>query len=95
MDYCEMERFVKLSDLVYNRVGICNEILGCRYSHACDNPLRLRYSHGRYVVTYLGDKVCDYGVWHVDEAAAAYDCLDAWSRCLWLVRRAGNLLPVA
>lgn len=95
MDYWEMERFVKDSDLVYNRIGICNEILGCRYHHASDNPMTLRYSHGRYVVAYLGDKVCDYRVWHLDEVRAAFDVVDAWARCLWLVRRGGNLLPVA
>lgn len=94
MEYWEMSDFVRESKVVSNRVGVCNEILGCKYHHANDNPLTLVYSHGRYEVRYLGDLICSYRVWHLDEVRNASRIVDDWSRCLLLLRRGGQLLAL-
>lgn len=94
VDFAEMDRFVRLSDLVYNRVGVVNEILGCRYHHAWDNPMRCEREGGNYRVFYGDAVVAKYSVWDTQSAQAAFGVVDDWARCLWLVRRAGRLSPV-
>ena len=94
MDYAQMDRFVRTSDLVYNRVGLVNEVLGCRYHHANDNPMRCERDGGRYRVMYRDAVVAQYFVWDLESVDAAFSVVDDWLSCLWLLRRDGKLSPV-
>ena len=93
--YGEMLRWSRDYDLLCNRVGVVNEVLGCRYHHGVDSLLRVAYSHGRYCVTFDGSEVARFGVWDCSGLSSALATVDAWADCVWRVRRVGLLSPVA
>lgn len=87
----DITRWSKLYDLVLNRVGIANQLFGCRYDFASDNPMVITKCHGIYSVSYLDSEVASFAVNDLDGVSSALQVLDQWSRCLWLLSRSGRL----
>lgn len=83
LEWEQMCRFTKVYDLISNRIGIINEVLGRPLHHSHDNPMRLDYTQGRYSVTFDGSRIADFGVYDLDGASSALAVLDAWQDCLW------------
>lgn len=74
-------------DLLANRIKICNQLLGCRYGHALDNPMRLVGRDGAYDLLYDGEVLVSFGVWDMDALHDAIVVADSWSDCLWRTAR--------
>lgn len=74
----------EIHDLIANRVGVTNEVLGCRYQHAAGNPLVLEYQYGMAVVKVKGNDLCEYGQGDRLGALRAFVMVDAISRYVWL-----------
>lgn len=54
LTYPEMVEWTRLFDLVANRVGVFNQIMGCHYAHSADNPMLLKKCKKRYEIYYDG-----------------------------------------
>lgn len=89
LDYNEMVLFAKNIDLLKNRVGIINEILGLPYHHASTNPVRLFLRRGRYVFEVCGSEVACFGSYDADGVSAALSYAESVSDALWHLRRGG------
>ena len=86
-----MARWSKNYDLVLNRVSIANQLFGCRYDFASENPMTISKQHGSYSVCYLDAEVATFRRNDIDSVSSALRVLDQWSRCLWLLSRSGRL----
>jgi hypothetical protein len=91
LDYGDMLEWSRLYDLLLNRLGVCNQILGCRYAMAPDNPLTLRKSGSMYEVGFCGEVLADFKVWDLDGLRSVFGEMDTWSDCMWMLSRAGRL----
>lgn len=85
------ERVSRSVDLIVNRVGIANQILGCRYSHSNGNPLRVRYSRKRraYVLDVFGVEHIECGCCDVEGLERLFNIVDNFAGLLWLLSRGG------
>lgn len=79
-----------LIDLITNRIGICNTLLGCRYAHANGNPLALSYRGHTYVFSVCGEVLRTVGACDVDGLRQLYDIVDKYVDCIWYLGR-GNV----
>lgn len=93
LTYGDMVDWSRLCDLVSNRVGIVNQVLGCRYAHSLDNPMVIRRVEKSYEIVFKGEAIASYGIWDVEGIRAAYGIVDHWSECVWQLARAGRLSP--
>lgn len=85
----EITECARLHDLIYNRVGICNQILGCRYHHNADNPLRIVKTGAVGVVTVDDVKVGEFKGLDRESLLKVYDMVDSWSELMWHLSRTG------
>lgn len=79
-------------EVVYNRVKVANQVIGCRYAFNCGNPVVLSRVDGRECVMLCG---CEYCVWHrwdVLELRAALERMDALYDCIWYMCRSGRMV---
>lgn len=79
-----------LIDLITNRIGVCNTLLGCRYAHANGNPLSLVYSSHKYHYTVCGEELITVGACDVDGLRKLFDVVDKYVDCIWYLGR-GNV----
>lgn len=89
-NYYIMRRWNKCFALIRNRVGVANEILGCRYHHCRSNPVRLSYSGGTYVVDYGSLGGVTFGVYDLPTIERALDWCNAQNDYLWESRICGS-----
>lgn len=80
---------VELMDVILNRVSIINQILGCKYDYALDNPLVVSARKGRVTVeishaTFSAEKYSD-----ADGLRHMLENLDVLKFALWLMVRGG------
>ena len=80
---------VELMDVILNRVSIINQILGCKYDYAWDNPLVVASGKGRVTVKI------SHAIFSAAKCSDA-ECLrsmlanlDVLKTALWLMSRAG------
>ena len=82
-------------DLIVNRVGIMNQIVGCRYDLKSDNPYAIVYEHGSYTFTYFATPVVSWKVYDLAQVDHAFEVADAWSQCTWLMNVNGRVVKVS
>ena len=80
--YYEMANWYRMLSLVDNRVSIVNQLLGCRYDHARDNPCSLVYARGWYRLMWRGGVVSCFRVFS-DELRGTLGWLDFLVSSLW------------
>lgn len=80
---------VRMDSLALNRVSVANQILGCAYDFARDNPLVVDTRGSRRAVTVCGDVLAVWSVNRLGEVRTAYERLDSVSGALWSLRRSG------
>lgn len=91
MTYHDVDLWVRVQDLITNRVSIVNQCLGARYDGVSDNPCVIRYCEGCYLIEIYG---CEFVRWQIyDQCSidAALSRIDAFSDGLWLAMRSGKL----
>lgn len=86
-----MTECAKLHELISNRVGICNELLGCRYHHATTNPVRFITTGGESVVRVLDTEVGRCRGLDRESLRKVYDIVDSWSELIWDLSRYGYI----
>lgn len=86
-----MSYWVRLYDVVVNRIGIINQILGMRYLHGADNPCRLVLRRGVYSCEVCGCVFARFRMYDIDETQDAIDSLSVFESGLWLLSRSGRL----
>lgn len=91
MEFYEMSRWSRRFDLVTNRIGVFNQVLGCRYDHSPTNPMRLVRSGRGYDVTFDGDVLTSFSLWDLAEIERSFAVVDQWSSCVWQLGRFGVL----
>lgn len=91
MTYEDVDAWVRMFDLISNRVGIINQILGARYAHGSNSPLRLQHRRGVYSLTVCGEVFATFGLYDVDSAKSALDGIQSFEQGLWLLNRTGRL----
>lgn len=91
LTYGDMVDWSRLSDLVSNRVGMVNQLLGCHYAHSLDNPMVVRRVEKSYEILFKENCIAAYGVWDLDGIRAAYEVVNRWSDCVWHLARDGRL----
>lgn len=79
----------ELMDVILNRVSIINQILGCKYDFAWDNPLVVSSRKGRVSVeishaTFSAERSSD-----ADGLRRMLENLDVLKSALWLMTRGG------
>lgn len=83
LTYGEMVEWSSLFDTLTNRMGICNQVLGCRHANAGDNPLVCRREGPSYVVRFAGEPISEFGVWDLEGIRDTVALLDHWQDCMW------------
>lgn len=91
LHYEVIARWADLFDLLANRVAVCNQLLGCKYDHSPENPMVLCYRSGEYHVSFDGCDIVTFGLYDNYALSRAYDMVDAWQDCIWMLGRAGRL----
>lgn len=91
MVYGELAHWVRLFDLIANRVGVINQTLGARYDYCASNACHVAYSDGRYVCEVCGARFADFGLYDIPSAEDALSRLDSLNDGLWLLNRSGRL----
>ena len=94
LTYADMVDWARLHDLIANRVGIVNQLLGCRYAVSPTNPMGVRRDGSQYEVLCDGAVLASYGVWDVDGIRTAYELVDHWSDCVWQLSRLGRIQAI-
>lgn len=80
---------VQLVDTVINRVGIINQILGCKYDHQMGNPCEVYLRRGRLTVKVCGGELATSGIYDGEGLIAVLYVLDSFKGGLWLMRSGG------
>lgn len=89
MDYATACEWLRLHDVIVNRVSIINQVLGARYDGCLDNPLLIRCKRGLYTVTLCGVDYVSWRAYDITSTDDALHILDGLKRGLWLIRRSG------
>lgn len=89
--YADMVRWTQTLDMLANRIGIINQLLGCKYCHGSDSICKLVYSKGEYLVTFDGATIAAFGIYDNAGLSDASVTLNAWSDAIWHVGRIGKL----
>lgn len=90
MEYHEVSNWVRLLELVRNRVSVINQMLGARLDGCVDNPCRITYRSGRYTCTICGEKFVTFTIYDIEETSDALSSLSVLNDGLWLLRRSGR-----
>lgn len=91
LDYECIYKWSKVHDLIVNRVGIVNELHGCRYHSGLTNPCRLLRRNGFYVVVYCHDEIARWRLYDLESVNLAFAAVDALAKACWAGRREGVL----
>ena len=91
MNYHEVSQWVKMLDLVTNRVSVINQMLGARYDGCLENPCRLCYERGSYSCMICGECYASFPNYDMDATSAALSRLSDLNDGLWLLKRSGRL----
>ena len=89
MSYADMCEYVKVYDLVCNKVSLINQVLGCRYDFDCHNPCVLMHVGGRWRVVLFGRVLAEWAPWDVSGVRAALSFAQVAFDVLWDARRVG------
>lgn len=89
--YEEVTAWTENHDLILNRVGIANQILGCRFDHAPENPLVVERRRGAYVCKVGGGLFSGWKLYDAKSSEEALAAIDAFKEGLWLLSRTGRL----
>lgn len=93
----ERVKFEKMHGLIANRVGIVNELLGCRYHHAKGNPCVVTSSGARHVLAFGGVDCATWRDWDLEAVRTAFGWVDVFAASVWrlscggFVRRVDNV----
>lgn len=89
------DRSAKAVDLISNRVGIINELFGCRYHHMCGNPLVFRRSRAtrRYELSVFGCVAMSSGTCDYEGLEQMFEVVHELSEIVSLLRRGGMRFP--
>lgn len=79
-----------LIDLITNRIGVCNTLLGCRYAHANGNPVGIHYRNGVYRFSVCGEEIMSVRACDVDGLQRLFEIVDKYVDCIWYLGR-GNV----
>lgn len=79
-----------LIDLIANRVGVANTLLGCRYAHALGNPVGIHYRNGVYRFSVCGEEIMSVRACDVDGLRKLFEIVDKYVDCIWYLGR-GNV----
>lgn len=90
MSYSDVSYWVKLYDLVANRVKVINQMLGARIDGCLENPCRLCYERGSYSCMICGECFASFPIYDIDATSAALSRLSNLNDGLWLLRRSGR-----
>lgn len=89
--YEEVTAWTENHDLILNRVGIANQILGCRFDHSPDNPLVVEQRRGGYVCKVGSAYFHGWKLYDASSSAEALKAIDSFKQGLWLLNRTGRL----
>lgn len=87
--------WTKAHELIKNRVGIVNELLGYRYHFDAHNALVLDWSDGRWRLVFDGIQKCEYRVYDLDTVRPALEWVKSFADACWMLRRAGAIVSIA
>lgn len=87
----EYQKWVKLHNLILNRIAYINQVHLCRYDYANTNPCTLSNGKGWFRASYFGEPLVTWTV-DVDSVEEAFRVIDLFGNCLWRVRRAKRLV---
>lgn len=91
LHYDDIARWAEMFDALANRVALCNQLLGCKYDHAPDNPMVLFWRNGEYHVSFDDKQIVTFALYRNNELSSAFDMVDAWYDCIWMLGRSGRL----
>lgn len=80
---------VQLVDAVINRVGVINQIMGCKYDYQIGNPCEVYNRRGRITVTVCGGELATSSANDGEGLVALLYVLDSLKAGLWLMRSGG------
>lgn len=80
---------VQLVDAVINRVGVINQILGCKYDYQLGNPCEVCSRRGRITVSVCGGELATSSANDGEGLVALLYVLDSLKAGLWLMRSGG------
>lgn len=80
---------VQLVDAVINRVGVINQILGCKYEHQVGNPCEVFIRRGLLTVNVCGGELATSRMYDGEGLIALLIVLDSLEGGLWLMRSGG------
>lgn len=84
-----MCEYVKVYDLVCNKVSLINQVLGCRYDFDNHNPCVLVHVVGRWRVVLFGRVLAEWAPWDVSAVRAALSAAQVAFDVIWDARRVG------
>lgn len=90
MDYATACDWLRLHDVILNRVSIVNQLLGARYEGCSDNPLFIRCKRGVYTLSVCGADYVSWRAYDLDTTDVAYRMIDGLKRGIWLLGRNGS-----
>lgn len=70
-------------DLLRNRIGVVNQLLGCRYHNGNDARMCMTRVSGGYDVCFDSDVISSFRLWDIDSLTMTFEKVDAWADCLW------------
>lgn len=91
MDRYDYDECARMVNLITNRVGACNQLLGARYKIHGDNPVKLVSTSGGVRVLALDVELGEYKGLDLDSLRRVYDVVDSWAECIWHLSRTGFL----
>lgn len=81
--YDEIE-FIKVHNLIINRISVINQLCGVPFDGLCDSLLTLRYKDGTYSLFFFGVLAYDYVIYDLDMARRVFDGLCCLEYFVWL-----------
>lgn len=89
MDYATACEWLRMHDVILNRVSIINQVMGSRYDCSLDNPLLISCKRGLYTLTLCGADFVTWRAYDVSSTSDALRLVDSLKRAIWLIRRSG------
>lgn len=94
MDFGTLRDWATKYDLLVNRVGIVNEMLGCNYHISDENPMIIAKRDNSYSVRMYGEVIVSFR--HYDNCGLidAIECVELWHDVIWSLQRNGRIKRV-
>ena len=83
MTIYQISEYGKLLEVVDNRIKVINYMLGYSRVGARDNPMRLVYDRGKYMVKLNDCEIVDFDIYDIDGIKRAIDKLDGMNDGIW------------